>query len=67
MSDLTNTAAPAQSVLSFSEESLSSGDDMAASDLSGLCHDYKIAPSNATVSNDGYGYLLDGFDTALGL
>jgi hypothetical protein len=63
--DVNGAAAPAQSVLSFSEESLSSGDDIAASDPNGLHHDYKM-PGTVSAA-DGYGFLLDGFDTALGL
>jgi hypothetical protein len=69
-SDYNNNAAPPQSVLSFSEESLSSGEDLTASDLglSGIHHDYKPQRLSGTVSSaDGYGYLLDGFEGAFNL
>ena len=44
-------AAPAQSVLSVSEESLSSGEDLTASDLGlpSIHHDYKPQGSSGTV------------------
>jgi len=65
----TNTA-PAQSVLSFSEESLSSGEELSPKDLGapGAHHDYKLPllPSSVS-SNDGYGYLLDNLDGTFGL
>lgn len=67
MGDLNNDKAPAQSVLSFSEESLSSGDDLSASDLL-LPVDYKnqILAGNVH-SQQGYDYLLNGLDSAFGL
>jgi len=64
--DFMNNAPPPTSVLSFSDESLSSGDDLSASDLSlSARQDYKpalIAGSGAL--NDGYDFLLEGLDRA---
>lgn len=69
MGDFANTA-PDQSVLSFSEESLSSGEELSPNDLGfpGTNRDYKlpILPGNVS-SNDGYGYLLDSLDGTFGL
>lgn len=70
LNDFTNNSAPPQSVLSFSEESLSSGEDLAASDLGlpGIHHDYKPHGIPGTAASaDGYGYLLDGFEGAFNL
>jgi hypothetical protein len=63
--DFTNANAP-RSVLSFSEESLSSGEELSANEmgLPDTVPDYKnppIIPGTAT-SGDGYAYLLDGLD-----
>ena len=67
MSDFTSGIAPPQSVLSFSEDSLSSGEEMSASEL-GLSRpgqlDYRHTLLGAT-SNDQY--LLDGLDANFGL
>jgi hypothetical protein len=60
-------SAPPQSVLSFSEESTSSGDDLSASDLSrsrGQDFNQAFLPS-AIVGSDSY--LLDGLDATFGL
>lgn len=70
LSDYTTNSAAPQSVLSFSEESLSSGEDLTASDLglSGIHQDYKPQDLSGTVSSaDGYGYLLDNFEGAFNL
>ncbi len=60
MNDFTTTAP--QSVLSFSEESLSSGEDLSTSDLGlgGRQQDYRqlLQPGSTAVD----GYLLDGVD-----
>jgi len=69
MGDFTNNAGP-NSVLSFSEDSLSSGDDLSGSDLllpAASHHDYKPGLMTANLSNDGYDYLLSGLDSAFGL
>jgi len=69
MDNFNNNAATANSVLSFSEESLSS-DDLSGSDLglTGSHLDYKRQVLSGTVSsNDGYSYLLEGLDNSLGL
>lgn len=69
LGDFTNNAAgPANSVLSFSEESLSSGDDLSASDL--IQHDYNkpaLVAGNNNSSNDPYDYLINGLDNGFGL
>jgi hypothetical protein len=66
MNDFTNTG-PARSVLSFSEESLSSGEDLATSDLGlGGRQDFRnTLMAGAVSSHDGY--LLDGLDGTFGL
>jgi hypothetical protein len=69
MGDFHSGIAPPQSVLSFSEDSLSSGgDEMSASEL-GLPapgqHDYKH--SLLCGSNSSEQYLLDGLDATFGL
>lgn len=62
MNDFTNTG-PAQSVLSFSDESLSSGEDLSTSDLGlGGRQDYR----NPLMSGSD-NYLLDGLDGNFGL
>lgn len=67
MSDFTSGIAPPQSVLSFSEESLSSGEEMSASEL-GLPApgqlDYRHGLLSTT-SNEQF--LLDGLDATFGL
>lgn len=67
MSDFTSGIAPPQSVLSFSEDSLSSGEEMSASELSlpgpGQL-DYRHTLFGTT-SNDQY--ILDGLDATFGL
>ena len=65
--DFTNNAPPPTSVLSFSDESLSSGDDLSASDLSlPARQDYKPAlVAGSGVLNDGYDFLLEGLDRAV--
>jgi hypothetical protein len=67
MSDLTSGIAPPQSVLSFSEDSLSSGEEMSASELglSGSQLDYNHNFLSGTTSNEQY--LLDGLDATFGL
>lgn len=67
MSDFTSGIAPPQSVLSFSEDSLSSGEEMSASELglSGSQLDYKHNLLSGTTSNEQY--LLDGLDATFGL
>jgi len=69
MGDFNNNVATANSVLSFSEVSLSS-DDLPGNDLglSGTRLDCKRQLLPGTVSsNDGYPYLLEGLDSSLGL
>jgi len=68
MNDLGNAPGAARSVLSFSEESLSSGEDLSASELGlggGRQHDYGHAMMGS--GNAGDGYLLEGLDAAFGL
>lgn len=67
MNDLTGGTGPAHSVLSFSEESLSSGEDLSTSDLgsgSGFDYTHALLPGSRT-SRDAY--LLDGLDANFGL
>jgi hypothetical protein len=63
--DFTSGIAPPQSVLSFSEESLSSGEEMSASEL-GLSGqlDYR---HNLVSGNPNEQFLLDGLDGTFGL
>ena len=67
--DFTTATAPPQSVLSFSEDSLSSGgEEISASELSlpGPGHlDYRQSVLSGTTSNEQY--LLDGLDATFGL
>jgi len=69
MADFTSGIAPPQSVLSFSEDSLSSGgEDMSASELSlpGPSQlDYRHSLLSGTTSSEQY--LLDGLDATFGL
>ncbi|KAG4429254.1 hypothetical protein IFR05_015261 [Cadophora sp. M221] len=69
MNDFGNGPGPARSVLSFSEESLSSGEDLSASELGlgggGRQHDYGRAIMGTGSAGDGY--LLEGLDAAFGL
>ena len=67
MGDFTSGIAPPQSVLSFSEESLSSGEEMSASELglSGSQLDYRHNLLSGTTPNEQY--LLDGLDANFGL
>jgi len=70
MNDFTGNGLPARSVLSFSEESLSSGDDLSASDLGlpGTRHDYKQALlSGNGPAGDNFGYLFDGLDAGFNI
>jgi len=62
MDSFTNAAPPPTSVLSFSDESLSSGDDLSASDLGLSALDNKPVLVAGNVPNDGYDYLLEGLD-----
>ena len=68
MQDLTTNPAPAQNVLSFSEESLSSGEDLSASDpgLAGQHQDYQYALLPG-LNSSGDSFLLDGLDGTFGL
>ncbi|KAH6683036.1 fungal-specific transcription factor domain-containing protein [Halenospora varia] len=61
-------APQARSVLSFSEESLSSGEELSASELSmsSRQQDYRHTMMTGSVSNDN-SYLLDNLDGAFGL
>jgi len=60
--NFTNAAPPPTSVLSFSDESLSSGDDLSASDLGLASLDHKPALVAVNICNDSYDYLLEGLD-----
>ncbi|KAF8858953.1 hypothetical protein BDZ45DRAFT_385030 [Acephala macrosclerotiorum] len=64
MNDFTSAPA-ARSVLSFSEESLSSGEDLSTSDLGLGRQDYSHLIPGSVSSNDGY--LLEGLDATFGL
>jgi hypothetical protein len=69
MNDFGNGPGAARSVLSFSEESLSSGEELSASELGlgggGRQHDYGRAMMGSGSVGDGY--LLEGLDAAFGL
>jgi hypothetical protein len=67
MNDFGSAPGGARSVLSFSEESLSSGEDLSASDLGlgGGSQDYRQALLPASGPSDGY--LLEGLDATFGL
>jgi hypothetical protein len=67
MNDFGSAPGAARSVLSFSEESLSSGEDLSASDLGlgGRPQDYRQALLPGSGSSDGY--LLEGLDATFGL
>jgi hypothetical protein len=66
MNDFGNAPGAARSVLSFSEESLSSGEDLSTSELGlGGHHDYGHAMMGSGTAGDGY--LLEGLDVAFGL
>lgn len=66
MSDF--TAAPAaRSVLSFSEESLSSGEDLSASELGGLSARRRDYSSSLLPGNSVDSFVLEGFDATFGL
>jgi len=67
MNDFGSAPSAARSVLSFSEESLSSGEDLSASDLGlgGRLQDYRQALLPGSRSSDGY--LLEGLDATFGL
>lgn len=70
LDEFTSNAAPPQSVLSFSEESLSSGEELTNSDLGlpGTHHDYtRPGLPGAGSSSDIYGYILDGFEGGFNL
>ena len=66
MNDFGSAPSAARSVLSFSEESLSSSEDLSASDLGlgGRPQDYRqtLLPGSSSE-----GYLLEGLDAAFGL
>lgn len=63
INDFSGGTGVARSVLSFSEESLSSGEDMSTSDLGGMSgQDF----SRGFATGDG-GYLLEGLDATFGL
>jgi len=64
--DFASGIAPPQSVLSFSEESLSSGEELSASELGLSGHlDYRHGLISSTNPNEQY--LLDGLDATFGL
>lgn len=67
MNDFTSAPGAARSVLSFSEESLSSGEDLSASDLGlgGRPQDYVQGLLPGSGASDGY--LLEGLDATFGL
>ncbi len=58
-----STAGPARSVLSFSDESMTSGDELSTSDL-GLQHDFRHSMLAGANSDS---YLLEGLDATFGL
>ena len=60
--NFTNAAPPPTSVLSFSDESLSSGDELSASDLALSAQDNKPALLAGSMCNENYDYLLEGLD-----
>lgn len=64
MNDFANAPGAARSVLSFSEESLSSGEELSTSELGmgGRCQDY-----GRPLMSTGDGYLLEGLDATFGL
>ncbi|KUJ18402.1 fungal-specific transcription factor domain-containing protein [Mollisia scopiformis] len=64
MNDFTSAPA-ARSVLSFSEESLSSGEDLSTSDLGLGRQDHNHLIPGSVFSGDGY--LLEGLDATFGL
>jgi hypothetical protein len=65
INDFTSHSGAARSVLSFSEESLSSGEDLSNSELGlGGRHEYIHLLPGSTSSE---GYLLDGLDATFGL
>jgi hypothetical protein len=68
MNDFSSAPGAARSVLSFSEESLSSGEDLSASELSmGSRHqDYRHSLMPGSISS-GESYLLDTLDGTFGL
>lgn len=68
MADFTPAAGQGgpRSVLSFSEESLSSGEEMSTSELSGRLGDYGSSLLPGSVGS-GEGYLLDGLENTFGL
>jgi hypothetical protein len=68
MNDFTNAPGAARSVLSISEESLSSGEDLSTSELglAGMPHDFRHSMLSSGTSN-GDGYLFDGLDGTFGL
>jgi hypothetical protein len=68
MNDFSGAPGAARSVLSFSEESLSSGEDLSASELSmgGRQQDYRHTLLPGSVSS-GESYLLDNLDGTFGL
>jgi len=66
MNDFGSAPGAARSVLSFSEESLSSGEDLSTSELGlGGRHDYGHGMMGSGTAGDGY--LLEGLDAAFGL
>jgi hypothetical protein len=67
MNDFTSHSGAARSVLSFSEESLSSGEDLSNSELGlgGRQHEYRHSLLPGSTSSEKY--LLDGLDATFGL
>jgi len=64
MGEFANAPGPARSVLSFSEESLSSGEELSESGLGLSRSDYS---NNGLMLNNGENYLVDGLDGTFGL
>lgn len=69
VSDFPHTTGPAQSVLSFSDESLSSGEEMSTSDLGLGTRPYDELRNSLLAATAGVndGYFLDGLDGNFGL
>lgn len=69
VSDFPHTTGPAQSVLSFSDESLSSGEEMSTSDLGLGTRAYDELRNSLLAATAGVndGYFLDGLDGNFGL
>jgi len=68
MGDFTNNGVgPARSVLSFSEESLSSGEELSTSELMGTVGGRGGDYGSVMLNANGEGYLLDGLDANFGI